>query len=88
MRIVRRLLEFLTAFADVIEKAQALSQEITALGGTAALEEWWKDENGVDRTDRELTFAEFQNAFTTVNAFTAAISAGHKTNVFKAIRNR
>jgi len=91
MRVLYNAINTMSRMADLLKEAKALDLEITALGGIADTDiiDYWKDELGNDRTDREITYAEFSAIFTTNAEFLTRIAdTGHKTNVYNAIRNR
>jgi hypothetical protein len=91
MRVLYNAINTMAKMADLMKEAKALDLEITALGGISDTDivNYWKDENGDDRTDREITYTEFSAIFTTNAEFLTRIAnTGHKTNVYNAIRNR
>ena len=91
MRVLYNAIETMSKMADLIKMAKALDLELTALGGVTgtAIVNYWKDELGEDRTDREITYAEFSSIFTTNTEFLTRIAdTAHKTNVYTAIKNR
>ncbi len=91
MNVVTRAILFARKLAEVRELAQAVKDEIAALGGMAtATNPYFLDSEGVARTDLEITQATFNGLLTTGEALLTALNAesGHRTNIYKAINGK
>ncbi len=71
--------QFLSAYEDL----NARVDEYNAQGGEAFVSPFWLDDNGEQRTDLDINFAEFIAVITSVQAISALLAQGHATNLYR-----
>ena len=70
-------------FLDAYEELDARVNEYDAQGGQAFVSPFWLDENGDQRTDLDINFAEFVAVITSIQAISALMAQGHATNLYR-----
>jgi hypothetical protein len=74
----------ITAFLNAYEDLASRVDEYNAIGGSGVLGEHFDDEQGVPRTDLDLTKQEFVDAIVSIGAVSTLMGQGHNTNLYKA----
>ncbi len=70
-------------FLSAYEALNARVDEYNAQGGDTFVSPFWLDENGDQRTDLDINFADFIAVITSVQAISALMAQGHATNLYR-----
>ncbi len=70
-------------FLGAYEELSARVDEYNSQGGQTFVNPFFLDENGDERSDLDINFAQFVAVITSVQAVSDLLAAGHATNLYR-----